>query len=246
MQPTDKHSFGQYCLRKLGSPIVQINVDETQLDDRVDEALQYYADYHYDGTELSFYKHQVTANDQANKFIILPENIIGAIEVFSIGDPSVRVDDLFNIRYQIALNDLYTLTSVSMVPFYMTMEHLALVEEILVGKQQIRFNRISNKCYIDMDWDNIQGGEYLLIKAYYVIDPNQYPRLWKERWLQNYATALIKEQWGTNLKKFGGVQLIGGVTFNGQQIYDEGKEEREKYEARAMEDFALPPMDMVN
>jgi hypothetical protein len=126
--PATRDDFKAYCLRKLGAPVIEINVDDDQIEDRVDEALKYYWDYHFDGTDKIYYKHAVTADDAANKYITLPSNIIGAVSVFSLGDPMVRADDLFNIRYQIALNDLYTLTSVSMVPYFMVMEHLSLID----------------------------------------------------------------------------------------------------------------------
>ena len=123
--PTSRDQFKQYCLRKLGAPVIEINVDDDQVDDRVDEALKYYWDYHFDGTEMIYYKYQVTANTITDKSITIPDNIIGVVEMFPVGDPAVSSDDLFNIRYQIALNDLYTLTSVSMIPYYMAMEHIA-------------------------------------------------------------------------------------------------------------------------
>ena len=139
--PTTRAAFKEYCLRKLGKPVIEINVDDDQIDDRIDESLRYYWDYHFDGSDKTYYKHQVTEQNKLDKYITLPENIIGAIRVFPIADPIVRSDDLFNIRYQIALNDLYTLTSVSMVPYYMTMEHLSLIAELLVGQQPIRYTR---------------------------------------------------------------------------------------------------------
>ena len=190
--PSSRAEFKSYCLRKLGFPVIEINVDDDQAEDRIDEALRYYWDYHFDGSEKIYYKHQVTEQDRANKYITLPENIIGAVQVFPIADPLVRSDDLFNIRYQIALNDLYSLTSVSMVPYYMVMEHLALISEMLVGRQPIRYTRHRNRCYIDMDWDKVVNGEFLLIEAYEVVDPDIYSDVWGDRWLQNYATARRK------------------------------------------------------
>ena len=213
--PTTRDEFKEYCLRKLGKPVIEINVDEDQVEDRIDEALRYYWDYHFDGTDKVYYKHQVTEQDKTNKYITVPENIIGAVRVFPIADPMVRSDDLFNIRYQIALNDLYTLTSVSMVPYYMVMEHLALITEMLVGQQPIRFNRHKNRVYVDMDWGMINVGEFLLIEAYEVVDPADWSQIWSDRWLQNYTTEKIKYQWGSNLTKFVGMSLPGGVQFNG-------------------------------
>jgi len=243
--PNSRQSFKDYCLRKLGFPVIEINVDDDQVEDRIDEALSYFWDYHFDGNEKIYYKHQVTAQDRANKYIILPDNIIGAVSIFSIGDPAVRADDLFNIRYQIALNDLYTLTSVSLIPYYMAMQHLSVISEMLVGKQPIRYNRLRNQLWVDMDWNTLRDGEYLLVEAYQVVDPEEFTDAWGERWLQNYTTALIKKQWGTNLKKFTGMQLPGGIQFNGQQIYDEADAEIKEMEREMVTNLSLPAMDLI-
>lgn len=243
--PTDRASFKEYCLRKLGKPVIEINVDEDQVDDRVDEALRYYWDYHFDGSEKVYYKHQVTSTDKGNKYITLPENIIGAVSIFPIADPSMRSDDLFNIRYQIALNDLYTLTSVSMLPYYMVMEHLALISELLVGRQPIRYSRHKDRLYVDMDWGSIKEGEFLLVEAYEVIDPDVWTDAWNDRWLQNYCTALIKKQWGSNLIKFTDMVLPGGVRFNGEKIYNDADEEVKKMEQDMIIGFSLPVSDMI-
>jgi hypothetical protein len=157
----------------------------------------------------------------------------------------MRSDDLFNIRYQIALNDLYTLTSVSMVPYYMVMEHLALISELLVGQQPIRFNRHKNRIYIDMDWSKINVNEYLLIEAYEVVDPETWDQVWSDRWLQNYTTAKIKYQWGSNLTKFTGMNLPGGVQFNGEKILNDADEEIRKMEQEMISSYSLPVSDMI-
>jgi hypothetical protein len=243
--PTTRNEFKEYCLRKLGKPVIEINVDDDQVDDRIDEALRYYWDYHFDGTEKLYYKHQVTEQNMTDKYITLPENIIGAVRVFPIADPMVRSDDLFNIRYQIALNDLYSLTSVSMVPYYMVMEHLALITEMLVGQQPIRYNRHKDRLYVDMDWGKINVGEFLLVEAYEVVDPNEWTDVWADRWLQNYTTAKIKYQWGSNLTKFTGMQLPGGVQFNGEKIFNDAQVEIEKMEAEMISSYSLPVSDMV-
>jgi len=243
--PTTRATFKEWCLRKLGKPVIEINVDDDQVEDRIDESLRYYWDYHFDGTEKVYVKHEIESTDITNKYITLPENIIGAVRVFPVGDPAMSSDDLFNIRYQIALNDLYTLTSVSMVPYYMVMEHLALVQEILVGQQPIRYNRHRNRLHIDTDWSNYKVGEFLLIEAYEVVDPDVWSDAWGDRWLQQYATAKIKHQWGTNLKKFTGMTLPGGIQFNGQAIFDEAKEEIETLEKEMISSYSLPVADMI-
>jgi hypothetical protein len=243
--PATREDFKEYCLRKLGKPVIEINIDDDQIEDRIDEALRYYWDYHFDGTDKIYYKHQVTQQDKNNKYITVPENIIGAVRVFPIADPMVRSDDLFNIRYQIALNDLYTLTSVSMVPYYMVMEHLALISEMLVGQQPIRFNRHKNRVYVDMEWNNINIGEFLLIEAYEVVDPTEWTQVWSDRWLQNYTTAKLKYQWGSHLTKFTGVTMPGGVQFNGERILSDAESEIAKMEQEMISSHSLPVSDMV-
>ena len=243
--PSSRQDFKDYVLRSLGFPVVEVNVSDDQVEDRIDQALKYYADYHFDATDRTYYKHQVTDADKVNKYITLPENIIGAVSIFSIGDPSVRADDLFNIRYQIALNDLYTLTSVSLVPYYMVMQHLATIQELLVGRQPIRFTRHRNRLMVDMDWATLSTGEYLLVEAYEVIDPEVYTDVWGDRWLALYTEQLIKRQWGTNLKKYDGMQMPGGITFNGQKIYDEADADIKRMEEEMIMNYSLPVMDMV-
>ena len=162
-----------------------------------------------------------------------------------MGDPSIRSDDLFNIRYQIALNDLYTLTNVSLIPYFQVMQHLGLITELLVGKKPIRYERHKDRLHIDMDWNTIAVGEYLLVEAYEVVDPETWTDAWNDRWLQNYAAALIKRQWGSNLTKFSGLSLPGGVQFNGDKIYDDANAEIMKLEEEMIVSYSLPVLDMI-
>jgi hypothetical protein len=243
--PTSRATFKEYCLRKLGKPVIEINVDDDQVDDRIDECIRYYWDYHFDGTEKTYYKHLITDQTKIDKYVTLPENIIGAIRIFQIGDPSIRASDMFNIRYQIALNDLYQLTTVSLLPYYMAMQHLGTITELLVGQQPIRYNRHTNKMYVDMDWTKIDVGQYLLIEAYEVIDPDTYTNAWGDRWLQEYTTQKIKYQWGSNLTKFSGLQLPGGVQFNGEKILDDAEKAIEKLEQEMISSYSLPVADMI-
>ena len=166
------------------------------------------------------------------------------MNLFPIGQ-ALNTTNLFNIRYQIALNDLYTLTSVSMVPYYMALTHVQFLEQLLVGQQPIRYNRHMNRLYIDMDWNILNSGDYIIAEAYQIVDPDVYTDAWNDRWLLRYATCLIKQQWGTNLKKFGSMQLPGGLTFNGQQIYDEASQERDKLEQDMITSYSLPVTDMI-
>lgn len=242
--PTSRSEFKEYCLRKLGKPVIEINVDDDQVEDRIDEALKYYWDYHFDGTERIYYKHLITSENVTNKYIVLPENIIGAVRIFNIGDPMVT-NNLFDIRYQIALNDLYTLTSVSMIPYYMMFQHIQHMEQLLVGQQPIRYNRHMDKLYVDMDWNKVNVGNYLIVEAYQILDPDVYTDAWGDRWLALYTTALIKKQWGSNLTKFSGLQLPGGVQFNGDKIYNDAVAEIEQMEKEMSSSYSLPSYDMI-
>jgi hypothetical protein len=242
--PTTRDEFKAYCLRALGDGVIQINISDEQVEDRIDEALKYYWDYHFDGSEKIYYKHQITANTITDKYITLPENIIGAVRIFPLGT-TYGMGDMFNIRYQIALNDLYTLTSTSLIPYYMVRSHLSLLEEMLVGQQPIRYNRHRNQLFIDMDWNNVNVGQYIIVEAYQIVDPDIYTDAWGDRWLYRYTTELIKKQWGNNLKKYGNMQMPGGIVFNGQQIYDEADAEIKKLEREMIDSFSLPVSDMI-
>ena len=243
-RPNSKESFKEHCLRRLGKPVIEINVDEDQVDDRVDEALDYYVDYHFDGMEHTFYKHVVTQTDKDNKYFTVPDNIIGVVDMFDIGD-ALSTNNLFNIRYQIALNDLYDLSRYELVPYYMNFQNIRMIEEILVGKQRIRYSRHMNQVHVDMDWDRLAVGQTIVVKAYKIIDPDTFTDIWKDRWLLRYASCLIKIQWGSNLTKFEGLQLPGGVQFNGQKIYDDAVAERQQLEEEMATAYSYPPEDFV-
>jgi hypothetical protein len=244
MVPATREEFTEYCLRKLGKPVIEINVDEDQVSDRIDEALRYYWDYHFDGSEKTYYKKIINATDISNRYITMPDNIIGVVNIFDLGS-ALGLNNLFNIRYQIALNDLYTLTSVSMVPYYMAMNHVQFLEQMLIGKQPLRYNRHVNRLYIDMSWDQIAPNNYLIVEAYQIVDPDLYTKAWGDRWLARYAECLIKQQWGQNLKKFDGMKMPGGLTFNGQRIYDEATQERAELEREMIYTYSLPATDMI-
>jgi len=241
---TSREGFTAYCLRKLGAPVIDINVDPDQVNDRIDDALKFWYDYHFDGAEKTFYKYVVTPTDIANEYIPVPDNVIGVVNIFDLGD-YISTNNIFNIRYQIALNDLYTLTYQSMVPYYMAFQQLQLLEQILVGKQPIRYNRHMQKLYIDTDWTKITVGSYIVAEAYMVVDPDVFTSSWDDRWLQKYATALIKQQWGSNLTKFTGMTLPGGIQFNGEKIYNDATAEIEKLEQDVIIGYSLPVTDMI-
>lgn len=244
MKPTSRQTFKDFCLRSLGWPVINIEVDDDQVDDRIDEALSYYADYHFDATEKVYYKHILTQQDIDSQGFDLPDNILGVVGIFPTGFSSNQAS-MFDIRYQIALNDLYSLTSVSIVPYYVTFQHLQLIEQILVGQVPIRFQRHKNHLNVDMSKEKLVVGQYIIVEAYQVINPDEFIDVWGDRWLYRYATALIKKQWGNNLKKYGKIAQVGGTTFNGQEIYNEASEEISKMEKEVIDGFGSPIIDMI-
>ena len=174
----------------------------------------------------------------ANRLTI-PENIMGVINIFDIGSAISSVN-MFDVRYQMALNDMYHYTNQSLVPYYTMMSKVRLFEEIIIGKQPIRYNRHINKLYIDMNWEKLNTGDYIVVEAYQIVDPDVYTDAWGDRWLAHYATALIKEQWGINLTKYTGIQLMGGITFDGQRILTEAKGEISELESEMINSYSLP------
>ena len=267
--PTTKATFKSYCLRALGFGVIDINVSDDQVDDRIDEALQYFAQYHYDGIEKMYLKYQITADDitrassnatttatdsvdssvtatfsEGKGFIPMPSSVVSVIQIFPFDDSATN--NMFDIRYQLRLNDLYDFSSTSIIHYQMTMQNLDYLSHILVGEKPVRFNQHQNRLYIDMDWANdVSAGEYLIIECYRKIDPATYTDIFDDIYLKRYATALIKRQWGANLSKFNGVAMLGGVTMNGETIYTQALEELDKLEEQIQLSFETPIDYMV-
>lgn len=236
--PSSREEYKEYCLRRLGKPVIQINVEDSQLEDRIDDALQMYQEYHFDGTSKVYYSHLLTDQDKENKYITVPDNL-NVSRILDITGISSR-NNMFDIRYQIALNDLYTLTTQSLVPFYMTMQHLELLSTILTGSKPIRFNRRSNRLYIDMDWQLYDSKTWIVIEGYEEIDPEQYEEVWNDRWLKAYGTALFRKQWGEHLMKYGNMVLPNGITFNGVQIMETAETEIQQLEEQLKDQYMMP------
>jgi len=309
-KPTTRSQFKTYCLRKLGFPVIEINVDDDQVEDRIDEALSFWHDYHYDGTEKLFMKHCITAEDINRQWIYCPDAVqfVTGVMPFDLSNASIN---MFDLRYQLRLHDLYDFTSVSYVSYEITMQHLRTLNLLFSGTPQFRFNRHQNKVFLDIDWTrDVQPGNFVIIECYRTLEPETItltgtascapgsntvtgtgtifdqelaafdfitigteqkqvgnivsptqltligsPTLthtndtvtiegvsdvWNDRFLKKYATAVIKRQWGANLKKFAGIQMPGGVTLNGQQIYDEAVQEIDKMEEEIYMMGSLP------
>ena len=236
-QPTTREEFKNWVLRKLGAPVIDINVSDEQVEDRIDEAIDFWRDYHYNGSQLVYLKHQITQDDQNNGYIELPPGLLGISGIFNMQSSISTGSGIFNVQYQFVLNNLEDITGYNITNYYMAMAHLEFLQEMLVGKPMIRYNKHVNRLYLDVDKGVLVPGEYIIIEAYDVIDPTSYSDVWSDRWLQNYASALIKEQWGSNLTKFTGMQLVGGVSFNGEQILADGREERRLMEEEAVQNL---------
>lgn len=245
-----REAFKDYCLRRLGFPVIQINVDDDQVEDRIDDAIQYWADYHFDGTQKLYYIHRITDTDVSNKYIDLHQenvlddannqvDIIGVTRVFPINDTAINGTNMFDLRYQLRLNELYDFTSASYINYSLTMQHLRALEQMFTGEVPIRYSRHMNRLFVDWGWGAaVKSGDVMVAECYSVLNMDVYTEAWNDRWLKEYATALIKRNWGNNMKKFGGIQLPGGVTLNGNDVYNEAEQEIEALEQQMIDDFS--------
>ena len=267
---TTRETMKQYCLRALGKPVIEINVEDDQVEDRIDEALQYFAQYHYDGVERMYLKHVVTAADitrarsdetlstvtdtadstvtsvwtEGKNYVPLPSSVMSVVNVFPFTDKAAL--NLFDVRYQLRLNDLYDFSSTSIIHYDMTLRHLDLLDHILVGERPVRYNMHKNRLYIDMDWANdVSAGDYLVIECHRKLNPSTFTDIFDDMFLKKYTIQLIKRQWGANLIKFQGVAMLGGVALNGEQLYTQAQEEINKLEEQIQLSYELPPQYMV-
>tara|TARA_B110000444_G_scaffold87863_1_gene83048 strand:+ start:1158 stop:1967 length:810 start_codon:yes stop_codon:yes gene_type:complete len=265
--PSSREELKQYALRALGKPVIEINVDDDQLEDRIDEALQYFSQYHFDGVRRTYLKYQYTQADfdrmtvdgstesitknsvtttwkEGQNFIIVPETIISVINIFPFSSKGSM--NIFDVRYQMRLNDLYNFSSGSMVNYDMIMRQLDFLDHVLVGEKPMRFNQHDNRLYIDMDWKNdLLVGEYLVIECYRKLDPAQHTDVFNDIMLKRYVTALFKKQWGANLSKFNGVTMLGGVTLNGTQIFSESLTDIQDLEKEIRSSFEMSQPLMI-
>jgi len=251
MRPITRENLKDYALRKLGAPVTEINVDDAQIEDRLDDALQYFAEYHFDGVEKRYYRHQITqanidqydADPMNGGYITLDgidSSIISITRLFRFSNQTVN---LFDVRYQMALNDFYGIRTGmgGMANYDITKRHLSLIQNMLDPEKSIRFTRVTNKLYIDTNWgEDMTIDDYIVFECYSAIDPETYGEIYDSILVKKYFTALLKRQWGQNLSKFDGIQLPGGVSFNGSQLVEQANTEIEKIEEEASLRFELP------
>ena len=282
-QPSSRQGVIDYALRKLGDPVLEINIDDDQIDDLVDDAIQIFNERHFDGVEEMFLKHEFTQDEldrgkatsqtdsdntagivtttgtstaisgygtttsnfvENSNFIQIPDSVIGIEKIFKFDSSSIS-GGMFSIKYQLFLNDLYYFNSVELLQYSMTKQYLESIDFLLTPEKQIRFNKKQNRLYLDMDYNSINVGDFIVIDCQRILNPNDFTKVYNDPFLKMYLTALMKRQWGQNLIKFRGVKLPGGLELNGRDIYDDGQREIDAILQKMQLEYELPPLDFI-
>lgn len=242
--PSSRETLIEYCLRRLGDPVIEINVDPDQLEDRVDEALQYYQEFHSDATVKTYLKHQVTASDVSNEYISVSDSVIFVKKLFPISSSFNNSINFFDIKYQMMLNDIADLQNFAgdLAYYDQMQQYLSLLDMKLNGTPQVNFSRRQGRLYIHGDFQDkdIQADDYIVAEVLQIVDPEIHTSVYDDKWLKSYTTALIKRQWGANLIKFEGMQLPGGVQLNGRQIFEDALNDIERLEEKIRLEQELP------
>ena len=279
-QPASRTDLINYCKRQLGAPVLEINVADEQIDDLVDDALQYFQERHFDGVTQTFLKYKITQEDidrgrarggsnnaagittstgtsdidgssvtfsfeENSNYLQVPPEIIGITKVFKFDGSNTVTNNMFSVKYQLFLNDIYYWGSTEILTYAMTKRYLEDIDFALSTDKFIRFNQRQDRLYLDFDWGSATKDDYLIIDCYRMLDPNSYSRVWNDSFLKRYVTALVKRQWGQNLMKFQGVKLPGGIELNGRQIYDDAQKDLEVIREQMSNTYELPPYDMI-
>lgn len=279
-QPTTRQELIDYCKRKLGAPVLEINVADEQIDDLVDDALQFFNERHFDGVTQIYLKYQITQDDidrgrapagqssaagiatttattsivgtattftytENSNYLQIPSSIIGINKIFKFDGSNSVTNNMFSVKYQLFLNDIYYWGSTELLTYSMVKTYLEDIDFLLSTDKQIRFNQRMDRLYLDIDWGSVNAGDYLVIDCWRLLNPNDFARVWNDSFLKMYLTSLIKRQWGQNLIKFQGVKLPGGVELNGRQIYDDAQKEIDVIMEKMSNTYELPPLDMI-
>ena len=278
MQPSSRSDFKTYCLRKLGAPVLEINLAPEQCEDLIDDGLQMFQERTYDGAAQTYLKYQITQLDldrakgpgstgvsgittttatstvgisssfewkENNNFIQVPPEVLGVTKIFHFYLSNTVTNNMFSVKYQLFLNYIYFWGATELLTYAMTKTYLEDINFLLTTEKQIRFNKSQDRLYLDIDWDSLSVGDWLIMDSYRLLDPSDYTRVWNDQFLKQYCVALFKRQWGQNLLKFGGVKLPGGIELNGRQIYDDGQRDIDFIMERMSSTYELPPLDMV-
>ena len=277
-QPASRTDLINYCKRQLGAPVLEINIADEQVDDLVDDALQYFHERHFDGVVQTFLKYKITQDDidrgrgkgsnnpvgietttatstvgisstfsfeENSNFLQIPPAVLGINKIFRFDGSNTVTNNMFSVKYQLFLNDVYTFSSTEILSYAMTKRYLEDLDFALGTEKHIRFNKRQDRLYLDFDWGAATKDDYLIIDCYRLIDPNDFTRVYNDSFLKKYLTALMKRQWGQNLIKFQGVKLPGGIELNGRQIYDDAEKDLEIIREQMSNTYELPPLDMI-
>lgn len=278
-QPSSRTELINYCKRQLGAPVLEINVADEQVDDLVDDALQFFHERHFDGVVQTFLKYKITQEDidrgrsrggntvagivtttasstidgssvtfsfeENSNYLQIPPAVIGINKIFRYDGSNTTTNNMFSVKYQMFLNDMYYFGSTEILTYAMTKRYLSDLDFLLNTEKQIRFNQRQDRLYLDVDFGSLSVNDYIIIDCYRLLDPNDFSRVWNDSFLKRYLTALIKRQWGQNLIKFQGVKLPGGIELNGRQIYDDAQKEIEEIMEKMSNTYELPPLDMI-
>ena len=280
MQPSTRQELVTYCKRQLGAPVLEVNVADEQIDDILDDSIQYFQERHFDGTIQMFMKYKVTETDikrgrardgrtdnvgivtttasatidggttefswtETSNYLQVPPSVIGVTKVMHFDGANTVTNNMFSVKYQMFLNDIYYWGSTEILTYAMVKTFLEDLDFALTTQKQIRFNQRMDRLYLDIDWSSLRADDYLIMECYRSLHPDDYSRVWNDSFLKRYATAKIKKQWGQNLLKFQGVKLPGGVELNGRQMYDDAEKELEVIAEMMSNTYELPPLDMI-
>ena len=278
-QPSTRQELIDYCKRQLGAPVLEINVADEQIEDLVDDAVQYFQERHFDGVTQTFLKYKVTQDDidrgrsrgngkavgivtttasstidgssvsfsfeENSNYLQIPSSVIGITKVFHFDGSNTTTNNMFSVKYQLFLNDIYYWGSTDILTYAMVRRYLEDIDFSLTTQKQIRFNQREDRLYMDIDWGSLKVNDYLVIDCYRALDPSSFSGVWNDSFLKKYLTSLIKRQWGQNLIKFQGVKLPGGIELNGRQIYDDAQKELDIIMEKMSNTYELPPFDMI-
>ena len=270
-KPTTRQELVDYCLRQLGAPVLEINVDDDQIDDLVDDAIQYFNERHFDGVERMYLKYKITEDDitrgsggvgivtttgtsndsnvisyfsENSNYIQVPDSVVGIEKIFKFDTSSIS-GGMFSIKYQLFLNDLYYFNSVELMQYAMTKSYLEDIDFLLTTDKQIRFNKRQNRLYLDIDWKSQAKDTFLIIDCFRALDPLNFTKIFNDSFIKRYLTLLIKRQWGLNMMKFSGTRLPGGIELNGRQYYEDAERELADIKQRMSLEYELPPLDFI-
>ena len=281
--PSSRSELADYCKRQLGAPVLEINIADEQVEDIMDDAIQFFQERHFDGVSQSFLKYKISQDDidrgratmrkgtgdkttgittetatteivgvsttftfyENSNYLQVPPEIIGVTKIFHYDGANTITNNMFSVKYQLFLNDIYFWGATEMLTYAMTKTYLEDINFLLTTQKQIRFNQRMDRLYLDIDWDGLTAEDNFVIDCFRALNPADYARVYNDSFLKRYTVALMKRQWGQNLLKFQGVKLPGGVELNGRQIYDDAQKDLEIIREQMSNMYEMPPLDMI-